>query len=274
MVNTCPRISIIIPTYNRGSLIQATLESIRQQTYTDYEVIIVDDASQDNTVTWIAQHYSQYRLISLPNNRGGAAARNVGLQVAQGEFIAFLDHDDQWLPDYLITLLKAFELTPEAVMVYGDYFEVREDGTQVLNKLHPWAIYSDFTYHILMQNVIHTLSITIIRKSALIEVGFFQESLKICNDVELYLRLSSYGKIIHIPEALVLKYRHRGNLCNNYWLWYQDILQVYTLFFEASISKPYTHLKGQIKCHALVTLFKVVWKYKQDYLFARKRSGG
>jgi len=263
-----PLVSVIIPTYNRGSLLRETIESVLQQTYSNYELIIVDDASSDNTSAWIAEHYPQFPLLILPINLGSAGARNVGLKRAKGEFIAFLDHDDRWLPEYLEVQVKTLQSQAKTVLSYCDYFEVREDHSEVLVNLKPWSIYPDFTYHLLMQNIIHSLSITLIRKTALLEVGVFHESLQICNDVELYLRLSCYGKIIYIPQSLVLKYSHGENLCKNYWLWYKEKLRVYDIFFSGGSSQPYSHLQGQIKCHGMVTLFKVVWKYKHDYLFA------
>lgn len=268
MLTLPPLVSVIIPTYNRGSLIKETIESVLQQTYHNYELIIVDDASTDKTADWIAENYPQLQLIRLSQNLGNAGARNKGLQVAQGDFIAFLDHDDRWLPTYLLTQVATLQSHPTAVLSYCDYFEIREDNSKYLHNLKPWSIYPDFTYHLLMQNVIHSLSLAVMRKSALLEVGFFNESLRICNDIELYLRFSIIGTIIHLPQALVCKYNHQDNLCHKYWLWYQDLLKVYSIFFSQSFSHPYSHLQGQIKCHGLVTLFKFVWKYQQDYLFA------
>lgn len=119
-----------------------------------------------------------------------------------------------------------------------------------------------------MQNMIHSLSLTLIKKSSLLEVGLLNESLHICNDIDLYLRLSVKGKIIHIPEPLILKYNHSGNLCKNYWLWSRETIQLYNQFFKQSYAQPYQHLQSQVKCHAMVRLFKLIWPVKKDYLFA------
>ncbi|MEG3439828.1 glycosyltransferase [Pannus brasiliensis CCIBt3594] len=263
-----PFISVIIPTYNRGALLRETIESVLQQTYRNYEVIIIDDASGDGTADWIAEHYPELPLIRLSENVGGAEARNIGLRQAKGDFIAFLDHDDRWMPDYLEQQIAVIRSSENIVLSYCDYFEVFVDGSKTFRSGKPRASYPDFTDHLLMQNVIHSLSLTMIRRSALLEVGFFDRSLRICNDLELYLRLSVAGDIVHLPRALVWKYRHSENACNNYWLWCRELLEVYELFFARDFSHPYLDRRSRIKSHAMVTLCKVVWRYKRDYRFA------
>lgn len=263
-----PFISVIIPTYNRGSLVRETIESVFQQTYRNYELIIVDDASVDGTADWIAEHYPELPLIRLSENAGGAEARNIGLRQAKGDFIAFLDHDDRWFPEYLEQQVSSVRSSENIVLSYCDYFEVFVDGSKTFRSGKPREEYPDFTEHLLMQNVIHSLSLTMIRKSALLTVGFFHKSLRICNDLELYLRLSVTGDIVHLPLSLVWKYRHSENSCNNYWLWCREILEVHELFFARDFSKPYLDRKPRIQCHAMVTLGKVVWQYRRDYRFA------
>jgi hypothetical protein len=119
-----------------------------------------------------------------------------------------------------------------------------------------------------MYNIIHSFSLTLIKKSALFEIGLLNESFHISNDFELYIRLSVIGKIIHIPEALVFKHIHNNNLGRKHWLWYKETLKMYNLFFQQDYSQPYHHLQNQIKCHAMVALFKSVWAIKKDYWFA------
>ncbi len=268
MPHSPPLVSVIIPTYNRGSLINETIISVTQQTYKNYELIIIDDASTDKTADWIAENYPEFQLIRLDNNVGNAAARNIALRKAKGDLIAFLDHDDQWSSNYLQVQVNALQNAPQAILSYCNYFEVKEDGSQCLHNLKPKNIYPDFTYHLLMHNIIHSFSLTVIKKSALFEVGLLNESFQISNDFELYLRLSLVGKIIHIPEALVFKYIHGNNLGRKHWLWYQETLKMYDLFFEQDFSQAYRHLQNQIKCHAMVALFKSVWAIKKDIWFA------
>lgn len=100
-MDNAPTVSVIIPTYNRRNLVELALVSVVQQTYQDYEIIVVDDGSTDGTASWVGLHYPQVRLIQRQENQGVAAARNIGVCEARGRFIAFLDSDDQWLPTYL-----------------------------------------------------------------------------------------------------------------------------------------------------------------------------
>jgi glycosyltransferase involved in cell wall biosynthesis len=268
MTTDLPLVSVIIPTYKRGDLIAKTIDSVTQQTYSNYELIIVDDASPDRTADWIAENYPQFSLIRLPKNLGNGAARNIGLKAAQGEFIAFLDHDDQWQPEYLATQVETLQSNPDAVLCYCNYLEVREDETTIFHDLTPKKIYTDFTYYLLMWNIIDSFSLALIRKQSLFQVGLLNESLKICNDMELYLRLSTHGKIIHVPQALVFKYRHKNNLCNDYWLWSRDELALHDIFFASEISQPYRHLKSQIKSYAVLKILRQTWPFHHDLLFA------
>lgn len=261
-------VSVIIPTYNRGFLIKDTIESVIKQSYKNYELIIIDDASTDKTADWISKNYPEFKLIRMQKNVGNAAARNIGINASKGEFIAFLDHDDQWLPNYLESQVKQLQFFPEAVLSYCNYFEVSQNNNKILKNLKPLSAYDDFTYHLLMQNVIHSLSLTLLRKSSLLEAGSLNESLHICNDIDLYLKLSVRGKILHLPEALVLKNNHDNNLSRNYWLWSKEIIKVYDQFFEKNYAVPYLQFKNQVKCHEMVKLFKLVWPIYKDYKFA------
>lgn len=115
-----PQISIIIPTYNRKSHLGRALESVWGQTESSYEVIVIDDGSTDGTTEWLHSSHPQVRVIQLSDNQGAAAARNVGIRQAKGQWIAFLDSDDQWLPDYLEAQTQALKQHPDSVLAYCD----------------------------------------------------------------------------------------------------------------------------------------------------------
>ena len=107
-----PFVSVIIPTYNRQRFIRQAITSVLQQTYLFYEVIVIDDASTDQTVALITQEFAQIRLICLPQNHGAAAARNAGIAIAQGDLIAFLDSDDVWHANYLERQVHSWQSRP------------------------------------------------------------------------------------------------------------------------------------------------------------------
>lgn len=115
-----PTVSVILPTYNRAHLLERAIQSVLDQTYPDFEIIVVDDASIDNTVNIIKGIINErIRYIRHEKNKGAAAARNTGIKLAKGKYIAFQDSDDEWLRDKLEKQIKIFEtVSPEVGVVY------------------------------------------------------------------------------------------------------------------------------------------------------------
>src|SRR5262249_39357728 len=115
---TAPRVTVLIPAYNASSTIERAVDSVLAQTYSDYEIIVVDDGSRDATADIVASRYGdRVRLLCLTRNQGESAAMNHGIDAAEGELIAFLDADDEWLPDKLSKQVDALNRNPDAVMV-------------------------------------------------------------------------------------------------------------------------------------------------------------
>jgi len=125
-----PTVSVIISTYNRAHLIGRAIQSVLNQTYQDFEVIVVDDGSTDNTEEIVKSFNDpRIRYIRHEKNKGAAAARNTGIKAARGKYIAFQDSDDEWLPEKLEKQMKVFEnAPPEAGVVYTDMQRINEDG--------------------------------------------------------------------------------------------------------------------------------------------------
>mgnify|MGYP006269777953 CR=1 FL=1 len=266
-------VSVIIPTYNRKHCVGQAIESVLNQTYRNYELIVIDDASTDGTPEWVKNTYlgvercCPLQLVCLPSNRGAAAARNEGIRVAQGELIAFLDSDDRWEPEFLEMQVKTLQENTDAILTYCNYTEIQKNGTQFKHNLKPWKIYPDFTHHLLMENVIHSMSLVIIRREALMQTGLLNESLKICHDRELYLRLLRIGKIVHTPQELVIKIMHEDNLVGNYRCWAKEILMVIDIFFADESNLTYKRLEREARSYATRKLAKLVWQCEQDVLF-------
>jgi glycosyltransferase involved in cell wall biosynthesis len=201
-----PTVSVIIPTYNRAHLIGRAIQSVLDQTYPDFEIIVVDDASTDNTKEVISEFQNgdeRIRYIRLDNNKGGAAARNTGINAAQGVYIAFQDSDDEWFPDKLRKQMTLFTTAPKEVgVVYTGFWRI-ENG----NKIYipwSWVIKKNGNVHkeLLNGNFITTQSI-VTRKECLEKAGMFDESLPRLQDWELAIRLSLYYHFMCIDEPLV-----------------------------------------------------------------------
>ena len=207
-----PKVSVIIPAYNVEKYIGETLDSVLTQTYSDFEVVVVDDGSQDQTASIIKQYQTKYpkkiRLIQKENG-GPSKARNVGIKASTGEYIAFIDADDLWLPGKLEKQVGYFEKQPSQVgLVYTNAKKFDEQGIWTLPKryrkkrAYGW-IYKD----LLRQNMIPNQSV-IVRKRCFEEVGFFEEFLDIIEDHDMWIRIAMKYEIAFLEETLSLYREH------------------------------------------------------------------
>jgi GT2 family glycosyltransferase len=235
-----PKVTIILPTYNRQTFLERAISSILQQTYTDYELIIVDDGSTDDTVAWMQATYPQLKLLVKPQNQGTAAAINTGLQAALGEIIAFLDSDDLWEAQYLNTQVQSLANHPQAVLSYTQHFSIVE-GTQSACCMDITPLYpNDLIVSMLMSNFIRSMSHTVIPRWALEQVGPLDSRYKICHDQDLYLRLLAIGQPIYVKTPLVIKFWHPGSLVTaDAQRWLADGLQLFEIFFSNPANAAY-----------------------------------
>jgi len=210
-----PKVSVVIPTYNSAQFIVETLESVFAQTYKDYEVIVVDDGSTDNTREVLKPYMSKIRYI-YKENGGVASARNVGIKNARGEYIAFLDSDDLWLPEKLEKQMEYFKSNPDVVLVFsdcilfGDKELIRKKNTK---RIYSYKYKGDMFLHLLQENFIPTLTV-IAKKECFDEVGYFDtdESLISSEDYDMWLRIARSFKIGYIEEPLAKRRVSRKSL--------------------------------------------------------------
>ena len=204
-------ISVIIPVYNGEGTIKETIESVLNQTFSDLEIIIINDGSTDSTLEILSTiDDSRIKVFSYPN-AGPSASRNRGIDNSQGEYISFIDADDLWTPDKLESQLQALKSNPQAVVAYSwtDYIDER---SQFLRKgLHP-KFKGNVYEELLKGNFLENGSNPLIQKDAFREVGNFDESLKCIGveDWDMYLRLAAEYQFICIPSPQIL-YRVSSN---------------------------------------------------------------
>ena len=205
-------ISVIIPSYNRAALIDRAVMSVYNQTYKDIEIIVVDDASSDNTEEVIKSlKVACLKYIKLPENGGACHARNVGIQAAQGEYIAFLDSDDTWELSKLedqISFLNA----KKADVVFCNYWKERDGKKEVKVKSGHSEVFT--LSELLNANVITTGSL-LLAKNALEKAGHFDESMPRYQDWELVLRLSKIFPIYFQDKALLTLYFQENSITNS-----------------------------------------------------------
>lgn len=199
-------VSIIIPTYNRAGIIENAVQSILEQTYGQYELLIVDDASSDNTEDVIAAFNDErIRYIKLPENKGAAAARNEGIRQAKYDYIAFQDSDDYWKPEKLEKQMEFFAAKPDAALLYCPYECQKKDGSTIIvpNDSIPLSEKQGSIYkYMLCRNTIGAPGV-IIRKECLAKTGLFCETLSCLEDWEFFLRISKHYEIAFQDEALL-----------------------------------------------------------------------
>lgn len=187
-----PQISIVIPAYNCDRYIGQAIESILNQTYSSYEIIVVDDGSQDKTREAL-QPYCQHIQYVYQENQGVSVARNHGLNLARGEFIVFLDADDMFLPDKLTTQLAVFEAQPQLGLVQSGWRRVNQKG-EILMDATPWNYVPELNLEMWLRwKPLGTMGTLMFRRDWLLKVAGFEPGLAHAEDVDLILRLALLG---------------------------------------------------------------------------------
>jgi glycosyltransferase involved in cell wall biosynthesis len=196
-----PRLSIIIPAYNRAHCIGRALDSIRLQGLENFEIVLGDDASTDGTIEAVRRIFPDAKMAGLAVNSGAAAARNAAMKLATGEFLAFLDSDDEWLPGKLGAQLEFLRENPDVALCATSHVFCRRDGfRRELEVANPpnWA------EALLESQLFHGASTPVVRREVLDSVGFQDESLRVLEDWDWMLRISQRHRIHVLPEHLAV----------------------------------------------------------------------
>ncbi len=204
-------ISVVMPCFNAAGHIAASLESALAQSYRNLELVVVDDGSTDDTLAELERFHSLDRRVTVATqpNSGPGAARNHGLRVARGDYIAFLDADDAWHPQCLEKLAAALDRNPDAGLAYCGWQNVglsggrgdpyippdyeQENKLEVVFSSCPWPIHAALT-----------------RRDAVTAVGGFDEQWTSCMDFELWLKIAVQNRIVLVPEVLAFYHHHEG----------------------------------------------------------------
>ena len=208
-----PQISVVIPVYNGEKTIEESIASVLAQTFTDFELIIINDGSQDHTpniVQQIIQQTDDFRLklYSYPN-KGLAASRNRGITKAQGKYISFLDADDLWTKDKLASQYDALQTHPQAAVAYSGTNWINEAGN-IIKHASPPSTSGNVYSILLLFNLVGSGSNVLIKREALLRVGDFDESLNASEDWDLLIRLAAKYEFVSIDLPQVL-YRQSPN---------------------------------------------------------------
>jgi glycosyltransferase involved in cell wall biosynthesis len=203
-------VSVIIPAFNSEKYISQAIESVLNQTYQNFELIIVNDGSTDRTEE-IIQNYLNGHLYIYQKNKGVAAARNTGISASKGEYIAFLDSDDIWLPKKLELQVHYLTMHLDTDLVYADYSTFNDRGIleENLTLARQLPRPCGYIFHTLLFKCFFQTSTVMIRRNVLDKVGMFDEQFFVGEDYDLWLRISAEHRIGYLPEV-VAKYRQHS----------------------------------------------------------------
>jgi glycosyltransferase involved in cell wall biosynthesis len=196
-----PVISVVIPTWNRAQFIAPTIDSVLRQTYAQYEVIVVDDGSTDNTAEILAAYRDKIIYI-LKQNGGVSSARNAGIQAARGRYIAFVDDDDLWLPDKLSLQAQLMEQNPALGLVYCGAVKIRKDGTRI-GEARPEKRGAIFKELVCSNHIAGSASAAMVRRDVFSRSGYFDEQLSPCADWDCWIRIAQHHDVDYVDAPLV-----------------------------------------------------------------------
>lgn len=198
-----PLISVIIPVFNGEKTIKETIQSVLGQTFSDFEIVVIDDGSTDATLSVLASiHDPRLKIFSYPNS-GVAVSRNRGFSHASGEFIAFLDADDLWVPDKLEAQFKALQANPQAAVAYSWVNYITQSGEFFRSGNYVNANGNVYP-QMLVQSLLENGSNPLIHRNALTEVGGFDQELCPAEDWDMWLRLAVRYHFVVVPAPQIL----------------------------------------------------------------------
>jgi glycosyltransferase involved in cell wall biosynthesis len=244
-----PKVSVIIPTHNRAELLRSAIASVLNQTFQDFEIVVVDDASKDHTQEVIA-HFNDARIKVICNqvSRGDAGARNIGIINSSSEYIALLDDDDEWLPEKLKTQVYLLDYSsPEVGGVCTHSLTIEKVSGRVIFTFNPEKD------DLVKENFIRTSSI-LLRRACFKQCGLFDESMPTSSDYDLWIRMSEKFSFKIIKTCLVKYYIHERRLTSNYEKMINGmemLFEKHNSFFNKNpkaYSQRYLHL-GVLYCY-------------------------
>lgn len=238
-----PTISVIVPAYNAEFTIASAIASVEQQTFSDFELIVINDGSTDRTLELLNTIKNPKLKIFSYANGGVSLARNRGIARAQGDFIAFLDTDDLWTPDKLELQLAALQQHPQAGVAYSWTCFMNEQGKSY-HADEPIFFEGNVYTQLLMGNFLKSGSNPLIRKQALESVGEFDPTLTHGEDWELYLRLAAKWNFVVVPKTQIFYRLTSGSASSKIELMEKDTLGVIEKAFRAA-PEELQHLKNQ-----------------------------
>ena len=273
-------VSVIITTHNRLALLQRAINSVYSQTYKSIELIVVDDASTDDTSLFCRKQSFRYVYISPKESRGGNYARNLGIRLAKGTYIAFLDDDDYWLPTKIEKQVELIREKKNELVFCAKRFEFVEESDIKYVDVFPKFINSGDLSNRILYTTVATTSDILVARNALFEVGLFDESLHFWQEYELMIRLAQRSPFYFVNEILCvyrIDVKDKQRLTNLYLPWQNAVRYIYQkhrkLYLRLSpIERVRVHLRILVdaakRCKASGFKCKYYQKYFTWFVFS------
>lgn len=208
-------LSVIIPTFNRSSFLSRSINSVLNQSFKDFKLIVVDDGSFDDTSDLINKNYKNI-IYLYQTNKGVSSARNLGIKKSQSEWIAFLDSDDEWHPKKLELQVKELKKNPSYLVCHTNEKWIKNG--KHLNQKNKHQKQGGWIFEKCLPLCCVSPSSIVIHNSVFENCGIFDENFPVCEDYELWLRISSNYKFLYLPEKLITKYGgHSDQLSTKHW---------------------------------------------------------
>ncbi len=235
-------VSVVIPTFNRSHLLLRAIDSVLSQSYKNVEIIIVDDFSSDHTVEMVKhffkeRQFEKFKLIENEKNYGVSYSRNQAIKESGGDYIAFLDSDDEWLERKLERQMDFFKINSQVALVHGEEIWIR-NGVRVNQK----KIHQKFGGQIFLKCLplcIISPSAALVRKDILQEFDFFDEQYIVCEDYDLWLKITSKYEVGFISDPIIKKYGgHEDQLSNKFFAMdFYRIKSMFRIYEDYNLSK-------------------------------------
>lgn len=228
-----PLVSVVVATYNMGKYLPAAIDSILAQTYRNFEIVVVDDGSTDDTSAVIAPYVHGSRFTyTAQSNLGQPKAKNAGVRLSRGELIAFCDADDVWLPKKLELQVECFLDHPHVAVVSSEIREIDDTGREVGSRDVP-RYSGRILDKLLIKNCI-SFGTAVIRKDVFDVVGGFDDSLPMGIDWDLWLRVAVNHEFLHLDEVTYLYRVWPGQMSQNYRGRYENAFRILDKFFTTN----------------------------------------
>lgn len=247
-------VSAIITTHNRLELLKRAISSVQAQTYKNVELIVVSDASTDGTKEYCEQQHFRFIHIPKEESTGGCHARNTGILAAKGEYVAFLDDDDYWLPQKIEKQVALIESKDCELVYCRQRFEHIQNGKATYFDSRPAKSEGGDMSKLVLQYILTTTTLILVKRQALIDIGLFDENLKFWQEYELTIRLAQRKPFYLVNEILAvyrIDEKDNGRLTNKFYEWKKAVKYIYKKH-----KKLYAQLNPLQKLHKHLTFLE------------------